>query len=72
VGGTEIDLHGLAVVAATTWLVGESATTLSVSIKCSRTKYNEISKQHEEPNSVINVFFFTCADIGYCNWAMPI
>jgi hypothetical protein len=25
-----------------------------VNIKCSRTEYNEINKQHEEPNSVIN------------------
>jgi hypothetical protein len=46
--------HTEQIMAATTWLVGESASTLNVNIKCSRTKYNEISKQHEESNSVIS------------------
>jgi hypothetical protein len=36
-----------------TWLVGESASTLSVNIQCSKTKYSETNKQDNELNSVI-------------------
>jgi len=39
---------------ATTWLVGDSVSTLSVNIQCSRTKYRETNKQYKELNSVIN------------------